>query len=92
MGINYNSPMTTTTKNENGLREFPSIEAAQEFMADSLAKMGEVCADNWRFAWNDDNTEMTAYAAVSNAGTAEPFDEKVVIEGREAWVGCNYGY
>ena len=53
---------------------------------------GEFCIDNERFAFIDDEVAMAAYEAQTATGCCGSDDVRVVVAGRPAMVGCNYGH
>ena len=50
------------------------------------------CIDNYRFAYVDDETAMFLYHEAQADGCCGGFDEKVLVNGKEAMIGCNYGH
>jgi hypothetical protein len=50
------------------------------------------CIDNGRFAWADDPKEVEKYHKQADNGCCGFFDTEVVIKGRKALIGCNYGH
>jgi hypothetical protein len=71
------------------LPSFDSREAAQEWMETTL---GEDCMDNYRFAYVDDAAAMTSYAEQSAQGCCGSFDKDIIVAGRLAMIGCNFGH
>ena len=68
---------------------FDNEEQAREWME---KKVDDSCIDNHRFAYLDDATGMAKYQIQKSDGCCGDFDEEVIIGGRLATIGCNYGH
>ena len=69
---------------------FESAKAAREWMVD---RVNDDHVDNERLAFFDDDEEVLRdYSAQQARGCCGYFDEIVVITGRPATIGCNYGH
>lgn len=71
---------------------FKSREDAIAAMIESLESEGEEYIDNERFAFIDDAEEIAVYRAREESGCCGFHDAEVVVAGRAALVGCNYGH
>jgi len=69
--------------------EFETREAASEWMSEAV---DDPCVDNHRFAYVDDAAEMQRYSEKMDDGCCGFFDQAVIIAGRLATIGCNYGH
>lgn len=72
------------------MESFDTKEQAVEWMRRSLADDDN--PDNERFAFLDEYGEMVAYHQAEANGCCGFFDEEVLVGGRRAMVGCNYGH
>lgn len=52
----------------------------------------EDCIDNYRFAFKDDADGMSNYTQTQNDGCCGFFDADIIVAGREATIGCNFGH
>jgi hypothetical protein len=70
---------------------FKSPQQAQTWLVEkALAR--EAYHDNFRFGFVDDAAAMQAYEAILKKGCCGYADVRVVVGGRDALVGCNYGH
>ena len=53
---------------------------------------GEECIDNYRFAFEDDLDAVSKYMTAAQDGCCGGYDGKVLVDGRVALIGCNYGH
>lgn len=77
---------------QSSLPAFNTKEQAIEWMVDILEQEGESCIDNKRFAFVDDPTQVAEYATRSAEGCCGSVDHEVIVAGRPAMVGCNFGH
>jgi hypothetical protein len=68
---------------------FESPADAIEWAAEQV---DDPCVDNMRFAFIDDEIAMNKYDAAKRNGCCGFFDEDVIVDGRPAMVGCNFGH
>lgn len=72
----------------------PTFDTEQEakawFYEDYLA--GEDCIDNDRFAYEDDDAAMSKYEDDAETGCCGSSDVRIIIAGRAASIGANYGH
>jgi hypothetical protein len=68
---------------------FDSFEAAIAWMYDEV---DDPFVDNVRTAHVGDEAAMAAYDDARDHGCCGFFDADVVVAGRPAMVGCNYGH
>lgn len=68
---------------------FDTQEEAEEWMD---LEVDDPCVDNYRFAFLDDEDAMAIYDKQKEAGCCGDFDEEVIVAGRPAMIGCNYGH
>ena len=71
------------------LPSFASKEDAIEWMD---AKVDDPCTDNYRFAFVDDAAAMEEYDDQVQSGCCGFFDEDVIVDGKKATIGCNFGH
>lgn len=67
---------------------FQTIEQAWEW----LGEMDLEYSDNFRFAFTDDHTAVGKYEDQQNYGCCGSFDAIIEVDGRRAYIGCNYGH
>lgn len=73
------------------MKEFNTIEEVREYI-DSLDHYDYEYRDNYRFAYLDDEVQMKEYDEIYNQGCCGYFDEEIIVGGRAAKVGFNYGH
>lgn len=71
-------------------REFDTLEDAWEVVY--ALTDDDPCCDNSRFAWFDDKDAMEKYDKQRDEGCCGFIDLEVMIAGRKAWIGLNYGH
>jgi len=52
----------------------------------------EDCVDNHRFAFEDDDAAMVTYNQAAWDGCCGSCDYDIIVAGRLACIGCNYGH
>ena len=75
-----------------GMKQFNSKEEAINDMYRCLEAPGEDCIDNTRFAYLDNPEEMEDYENSQEEGCCGFFDMEILVAGRKATIGCNYGH
>lgn len=73
------------------IKTFDSFLAAEAYVAFEVFDDSDNC-DNWRAAFLDDPAGMSDYEATREGGCCGSYDLDVLINGRPARVGCNYGH
>lgn len=68
---------------------FQSKEDAFDWMYNEV---DDPCVDNERFAFVDDDAGMAEFDYQEERGCCGSFTHLVCIDGRDAYVGCNYGH
>lgn len=76
---------------ERVMKEFDSEKEASEWMYNEALE-DEHCVDNYRFAFQDDSVSVNKYMNAENAGCCGFFDEDIMVAGRLAKIGCNFGH
>jgi hypothetical protein len=71
------------------LPTFDTVEDAQAWM---MEQVDDPCVDNDRFAFEDDAEACQVYADQVMRGCCGSFDEVVLVSGKRANIGCNYGH
>ncbi len=71
------------------MKEFATPEEAFEWLN---REIDDPCVDNMRFAYVDDPAAVAKYQAAQEDGCCGFADYTVSIDGRQAWIGCNYGH
>lgn len=75
--------------NVSPIPTFDDFPSAQEWMEDQV---DDPFQDNDRFAFSDDQEAVEKYEMVRCSGCCGSFDAVIIIDGREATIGCNYGH
>jgi len=70
-------------------KDFADYEGALAWMA---AKVNDPYQDNERFSYLDDDDALEKYHQKYNAGCCGYFDECVIVGGKLATIGCNFGH
>ena len=73
------------------LREFETFEQARIWMIDEEL-VEEDCFDNVRFAYRDNAESMERYKQLEKNGCCGFFDEDIIVNGKQAVIGCNFGH
>lgn len=68
---------------------FASHDEAERWMVE---RVDDGCIDNHRFAYLDDDQSMRLYETRREDGCCGSFDADVIVDGRAARIGCNYGH
>lgn len=71
---------------------FHSESGAADAMYQDLHDSGEFCVDNYRFAFLDDAVMCAEYEEIECSGCCGSMNLFVIVDGREALIGCNYGH
>lgn len=71
------------------MNEFASVDDAIEW---AVTNVDDPCVDNIRFSFIDDDEAMNKYGIAQDNGCCGFFDEEVIVNGKPAIVGCNYGH
>lgn len=69
--------------------EFDTYEDAEEWMKDEV---DDLCIDGFRFAYQDDPEAVYLYEEIRDNGCCGFFDEDIIVSGKLAQIGCNYGH
>lgn len=73
------------------MKNFNSEKLASEWMYNE-AVIDEEYIDNYRFAFKDQHWSMSAYDKACAEGCCGSFDEEIMVSGRLAIIGCNFGH
>lgn len=73
------------------MEKFNSEKEASEWMFNE-AVVDEDCVDNYRFAYEDDSASVTVYEQIMSEGCCGFFDKLIMVAGRLATIGCNFGH
>jgi hypothetical protein len=68
---------------------FTSEQEAADWME---YEVNDPCVDNYRFAYMDDDEAVYKYEEQEEQGCCGSFNTVVCINGRDAYIGCNYGH
>jgi hypothetical protein len=71
------------------MKNYISEAQAEQDMYKNIA---DCCIDNYRFAYLDDEKGMKKYNEAKELGCCGFYDDEVIIAGRKATIGCNYGH
>lgn len=71
---------------------FATEDEAFAWMYQNLEDEDERCIDNGRFAFVDDDAAMTEFDRRANDGCCGSCEYTIVVDGRLAVIGCNYGH
>ena len=69
--------------------QFKTKEDAFDWMEEQV---DDPCVDNYRFAFIDDENEMITYENLQATGCCGFFDVEIMVDGKLATIGCNYGH
>lgn len=69
-------------------KSFPSEKEAWKY----LFAYQYDCRDNERFAYLDDPEQVSLYEKYQSQGCCGYHDEPIIVNGRFAKIGCNYGH
>ena len=70
----------------------PSFDNESDAMEWMMKQVDDPYIDNERLAYTDDEDLMRCYTAAKSRGCCGEFDELIVINGRQAMIGCNFGH
>jgi hypothetical protein len=70
-------------------KEFDSETAAFDWLEE---KCNDPCIDNYRFAYADEESAKDGYYAKLLKGCCGFADVPIMVGGRQAFIGCNYGH
>jgi hypothetical protein len=68
---------------------FDSFDEAIEWMRDIV---DDQCISNIRYSYADDDIGMEKFMEIESAGCCGSIDYGIVVNGRVAIIGCNYGH
>lgn len=68
---------------------FATREEAEEWMG---REVDDPCVDNERYAYLDDDLARARYYDQQDQGCCGFFDADIIVDGRPAMIGCNYGH
>jgi len=74
---------------EATLPTFASRDAAFDWVERAV---DDPCVDNYRFAFEDDAEAVAKYQTAKHRGCCGSFDRTVLVAGKQARIGCNYGH
>jgi len=74
----------------NAIPTFATVTEANDWMGAAIAD--EDCVDGYRFAFDDDAEAVAKYDAIHSNGCCGFFDAAIIVDGRPAMIGCNYGH
>jgi hypothetical protein len=72
-------------------QDTPTFKTKTEAMVWMIDKELEY-NDNFRFCFLDDPAGRTEYEYRRNQGCCGYFDAEIIVDGRPAKIGCNYGH
>lgn len=73
-------------------QQLPTFETesdARDWMYDEV---DDPCVDNNRFYFEGDTEGAAEYERQIDDGCCGFFDRQIIVAGRLAWIGCNYGH
>lgn len=71
---------------------FNSEQDAWTWLYNSIEEREDECCDNFRFAYKNDPVAMDLYEGQVESGCCGFFDATIIVNGREATIGYNYGH
>ncbi len=77
------------------MRILEKFDTEKDAIADMYQKLNddnEWCNDNDRIGYYDDEKSMQAYKNIKSKGCCGFRDYDVIIAGRKAIIGCNFGH
>ena len=87
----YMAELNKEALNQPILPVFATYEYAVAWM-EQPEQAGDPCMDNYRFAYDDDATALAEYDRLRSNGCCAFFDEDIIVAGRLAHIGCNFGH
>lgn len=69
-----------------------SFATEAEAFAWLYERVDDPCIDNERFAFEDDVEAVSKYDAQADSGCCGRADYEIIVAGRNAIIGCNYGH
>ena len=76
--------------NKNTLKlEFKTKTEALDWMKEEI---NDSCIDNERFAYIDNSNDIKEYNLKIKNGCCGFFDKEILVDGKPAMIGCNYGH
>lgn len=73
----------------DNIQKFDTEQDAFDWMHE---KVNDGCIDNNRLAYTDDEDAVILYDKATDHGCCGFFDTLVIINGRDAMIGCNFGH
>lgn len=74
------------------MTELPCFDTMTDAECWMEEQVDDGCMDNYRFAFVDDTAALAVYDEQREQGCCGYFDSEVVVAGRRARIGCNYGH
>lgn len=68
---------------------FNTLSDAMDWMYEEI---NDTCVDNYRSALISSEEEMEKYEEIRSSGCCGSFDELVLVDNQEYFIGCNYGH
>lgn len=77
------------SKTDGAIMKFDTEQEAFDWMYETV---DDGCIDNTRLAYKDDDKAVALYEEAVEEGCCGSFDTEVIIAGRPAMIGCNFGH
>lgn len=77
---------------DNNQIQIPFFQTEAEAFDWMEAEVDDPCIDNHRFAYIDDYEATSTFEEREEQGCCGSFNRIVCINGRDAYIGCNYGH
>lgn len=69
--------------------EFSTIKEAYKWME---IQVDDPCIDNYRCCFLDSSEQVSEFQTLAEQGCCGSFEKDVIIGGKPARIGCNYGH
>lgn len=74
------------------LTDVPSFDTEADAFAWMDKQVDDPCVDNHRFAFLADHPAVENFWEKSNEGCCGSFNKSIIVAGKHALIGCNYGH
>jgi hypothetical protein len=77
---------------DNEMSQSHEFETEQDAWDWMYEQVDDPFTDNTRFAYQDEPSSIALYEQIRQNGCCGSFDCNIVVAGRPAQIGCNYGH
>ena len=72
--------------------EFGPFATEKEAEYAMFEYLDEDCSDNYRFSFVDDEEGLLRYEMIRVSGCCGSYNAKIIVGGKPAIIGCNFGH